>query len=161
MHNFTQLSENKSNLIRSRSPKKVVDQASLLQPKIGISRCSIYVIEQLLLQPLLLVSQVFGEFPFRHFVFQASLRRNSAFKSFYWTSFDPGTQTCTYSLVSFYEGLQFEEKAPNLVKLWVTFSSQKMWWTNPRTQASKAYRKSTDLAAETSWCDQQYPTNTE
>ena len=38
---------------------EAVGHSSLLKPKIGISGASIYVIEQL----LLLVSQVYGEFP--------------------------------------------------------------------------------------------------
>jgi hypothetical protein len=41
----------------------VVGDASLLQPKIGISGYSIYVIEQSLLQSLLLVYHVYREFP--------------------------------------------------------------------------------------------------
>jgi len=43
---------------------KVVDHASLLQAKFGISGWPIYAIEQSLLQPLL-VPQVYGEFPQR------------------------------------------------------------------------------------------------
>jgi hypothetical protein len=46
----------------------MVDHASLLNPKIGISGCSIYVIDQLLLQSLLLVSLVYGELPPRESV---------------------------------------------------------------------------------------------
>ena len=53
------------------------------------------------------------------------------------TSFHPGTQTCMCSLVSYIEGLDFEELALNLVRRWITFSSPKMWWMNPRVQPSK------------------------
>ena len=62
--------------------------------KIGISECSIYVFEQSLLQPLLLVSPVYREFPPRQSI-TCLPTRNSTKKTLCWTSFGPGTQTCT------------------------------------------------------------------
>jgi hypothetical protein len=50
---------------------------------------------------------------------------NLAKLTLYWTSFDPGTQTFMYSLVSYIEGLDFEELALHFVQRWVTLSFQK------------------------------------
>jgi hypothetical protein len=56
-------------------------------------------------------------------------------KTWCWTSFYPRTQTCTCSLESYIEGLDFAELTQNVTQLWVTFSSPKMWWTNLHIQA--------------------------
>jgi len=68
---------------------------------------------------------------------QSSPRRNSAKKTLCGTSFHPGTQKRMCSLVSYIEGLDFEGLTLNLVQRWVTFSTPKMWWMNPRVQPSK------------------------
>lgn len=46
--------------------------------------------------------------------------------------------TPVHRLVSYIENMDFEELALNLVQRWVTFSSPKMWWMNPRVQPLKS-----------------------
>jgi len=105
----------------------VVGHASLLQQtKIGISGCFIYVKE-----PLLLVSQVYGEFPPRQSV-TGLPTLNSTNKTLCWTSFGQGTQTCTCSLVSYIEGLDFEEF---LLMMWATI------FYNRRTNLERVQNK--------------------
>lgn len=88
----------------------MVDHASLLQSKIVIFGCYIHVIEQSLLQPLLLVSQVCEIFKPRQSVI--GFANGNLTKRSY---IDPDTQTCTYSLLSFIVDLDIEELAPRLV----------------------------------------------
>ena len=110
-------------LVRLDQPMFVIEvvcQASLLQSKIGISRCSICVIEQSLLQPATITA--------------VSIQREAK-NTLYWTMFGPDTQKCTCSLVSYIEGLDSEKLAPNLVQRLITFSSPKMRWTATAEQS--------------------------
>lgn len=107
----------------------MVGYASLLQPKICISKCSIY-------NHWCWYSRITENFR-PDSPSKSSPTRNSAKTTLCWTSFDQGTQTCRCSLVSYIEGLDLEELAPNLFQRWFTFSSPKMWWMNPRMHASK------------------------
>ena len=77
----------------------VTRHASQLQPKICIFGCSIYVIEQSLLHCCWYSR--FTDNLRQDSLQQASRTRNSPRNTLCWVSFDPGTQTCACSLVSY------------------------------------------------------------
>jgi hypothetical protein len=89
--------------------------------------CFIYVIQQSLLLSLLL------EKIRPDSASQVSPVHYSGKKTLCGTSFDQCTEPCMCSLVSYIEGLDIEKLMPNLVQRRMTFSSAKMWWTNPGT----------------------------